>query len=122
MKSENQIWGLIWSSLQEVSLQGSHGRMVASGGGEQKNPQSRAGEPHVVGVDFTVKLNRPPPAPLNESCTFVSSVCPLVVGGGAACVHRLGWAGGQFTSDQVILSLCLPPPPWRRRVWNKGVF
>ena len=31
MNSENQIWGLIWSSLQEVSLQGSHRQEVPLG-------------------------------------------------------------------------------------------
>lgn len=31
MNSENQIWGLIWSSLQEVSLQGSQRQEVPLG-------------------------------------------------------------------------------------------
>lgn len=31
MNSENQIWDLIWSSLQEVSLQGSQNQEVPLG-------------------------------------------------------------------------------------------
>lgn len=31
MNSENQIWSLIWSSLQEVSLQGSQRQEAPSG-------------------------------------------------------------------------------------------
>lgn len=31
MNSENQIWSLIWSSLREVSLQGSQRQEVSSG-------------------------------------------------------------------------------------------
>lgn len=36
MNSENQIWSLIWSSLREVSLQGSQRQEVSSG--ERRKP------------------------------------------------------------------------------------
>lgn len=35
MNSENQIWSLIWSSLREVSLQGSQRQEVPSGRDEE---------------------------------------------------------------------------------------
>ena len=43
MNSENQIWSLIWSSLQEVSLQGSQRREVPSGRDETLFEASKQG-------------------------------------------------------------------------------
>lgn len=43
MNSENQIWSLIWSSLQEVSLQGSQRQEVPSGTDERLFEASEQG-------------------------------------------------------------------------------